>query len=178
VRIAISGSHVVGKSTLAEELRERLPGHLVVEEPYRLLEDEGYEFPDEPDIADYVVQLRCSLRLLYSQGSNVVFDRCPLDFLGYILALPSGRAFDLDPWLPVVEARLAMLDLLVFIPVPSGTDSIPPPPDNDFRLVVDGVLRELVIADELGVCGNLDVVEVTGPTSQRVDDVLRRLAFH
>lgn len=124
------------------------------------------------------MQLRCSLRLLSSRRSDVVFDRCPLDFLGYILAIPNGRAFDLHPWLTVVEARLATLDLLVFVPVPSGTDSIPPAPDNNFRLVVDGVLRELVIADELGVCGNLDVVEVTGPTSQRVDDVLRRLTFH
>jgi hypothetical protein len=177
VRIAISGSHLVGKSTLAEELGARLAGHRVVDEPYRVLEDEGYEFPDQLDVDDFVVQLRCSLRLLASRRRDVIFDRCPLDFLGYILALPGGRAFDLHPWLTVIETRLATLDLLVFVPVGSGTDSIPPPPDNHFRLAVDGVLRDLVLADELGVCGDLDVVEVTGSAGRRVSEVMRRISL-
>lgn len=176
MRIAISGSHLVGKSTLAEELGARLAGHLVVDEPYRLLEEEGYEFPDQPDVDDFVVQLRCSLRLLASSRHNVIFDRCPLDFLGYILALPGARAFDLQPWLTVIESRLATLDLLVFVPVTFAADSIPPPPDNHFRLAVDGVLRDLLMADELGVCGDLEVVEVTGPVGHRVNEVMRRIS--
>jgi deoxyadenosine/deoxycytidine kinase len=41
MRIAISGAHGTGKSTLVEMLAERLPGYAVVEELYQLLLDEG-----------------------------------------------------------------------------------------------------------------------------------------
>lgn len=44
MRIAISGAHYTGKSTLIEELVEVLPKYLDVAEPYHLMEDEGYDF--------------------------------------------------------------------------------------------------------------------------------------
>jgi uridine kinase len=39
--IGISGTHGTGKTTLAEQLRARLPGHALTEEPYYLLELSG-----------------------------------------------------------------------------------------------------------------------------------------
>jgi uridine kinase len=44
VRIAISGAHCVGKTTLAEALAAALPHHDFIAEPYFLLEEEGYDF--------------------------------------------------------------------------------------------------------------------------------------
>ncbi len=44
MRAGISGTHGTGKTTLAEALCARLPGHVTVDEPYYLLEEEGYEF--------------------------------------------------------------------------------------------------------------------------------------
>ena len=40
MRIAFSGAHRTGKSTLLAGVAERLPGYATVDEPYRLL-DEG-----------------------------------------------------------------------------------------------------------------------------------------
>ncbi|WNG14975.1 hypothetical protein [Cystobacter fuscus] len=40
MRIAVTGTHWVGKSTLLEELGERLTEYRVVDEPYHLLEEE------------------------------------------------------------------------------------------------------------------------------------------
>ena len=51
MRVGISGAHGTGKTTLAEALCARLPGHVTADEPYYLLEDEGYEFgfPSSPE---------------------------------------------------------------------------------------------------------------------------------
>ena len=43
MRIAVSETHRAGKSTLVEDLAEWLRGHRVVDEPYHLLEEEGFE---------------------------------------------------------------------------------------------------------------------------------------
>ena len=52
MRIGISGTHGTGKTTLAEALCAHLPGHLTADEPYYLLEEEGYEFDFPPSTDD------------------------------------------------------------------------------------------------------------------------------
>ena len=44
MRIGISGTHGTGKTTLAQALCAHVPGHVAADEPYWLLEAEGYEF--------------------------------------------------------------------------------------------------------------------------------------
>src|SRR5262249_22926425 len=44
MRVGISGAHGTGKTTLAEALCACLTGHLAADDPYYLLEEEGYEF--------------------------------------------------------------------------------------------------------------------------------------
>ena len=46
MRIAVSGTHRAGKSTLVRDLADQLRGYRVVDERYRLLEEEGFEFSD------------------------------------------------------------------------------------------------------------------------------------
>lgn len=41
MRVAVSGSHATGKSTLVRELAERLPDFTAIDEPYYLLAEEG-----------------------------------------------------------------------------------------------------------------------------------------
>lgn len=57
MRIAISGSHRVGKTSLAEALAVALPGHELLPEPYHALEDEGHEFGEMPSLDDFTLQL-------------------------------------------------------------------------------------------------------------------------
>lgn len=42
MRVGISGTHGTGKTTLVEALCRHLPGHVAADEPYYLLEEEGY----------------------------------------------------------------------------------------------------------------------------------------
>ena len=80
MRIAVSGTHITGKSSLVEALGERLPHHAVVAEPYEVLEERGYEFAHPPSIDDFVIQLKQSLLSLRRRSPNLIYDRCPLDF--------------------------------------------------------------------------------------------------
>lgn len=43
MRIAVSGTHFSGKSTLIASLLKQLPQYAAVEEPYILLEEQRYE---------------------------------------------------------------------------------------------------------------------------------------
>jgi uridine kinase len=45
MRVGVSGTHGTGKSTLVEALCVHLPEHLAADEPYYLLEEEGYCWP-------------------------------------------------------------------------------------------------------------------------------------
>ena len=58
MRVAFAGTHRTGKTTLLEAMATCLPEYEVVGEPYRALEDEGYEFSDPPSVEDFKRQLR------------------------------------------------------------------------------------------------------------------------
>ena len=62
MRVGISGTHGTGKTTLAQALCARLPGHVEADEPYWLLEAEGYDFGFPPSAEDYRALLARSVR--------------------------------------------------------------------------------------------------------------------
>ena len=111
VRIAVSGTHITGKSSLVEVLGANLPQYAIVSEPYEILEERGYEFDHPPSVEDYVVQLKQSLVTLRRPLADTILDRCPLDFLGYIAASPGADRFDLNVWRGAIEQAMKRLDL-------------------------------------------------------------------
>jgi predicted ATPase len=87
MRIAFSGTHRAGKSTLLEAVAAQVPGYRVVDEPYHQLEEEGYELADPPSVEDFTQQLRFSIVSIVEGSADVLFDRCPLDFVAYLQAI-------------------------------------------------------------------------------------------
>ncbi|RKG63581.1 hypothetical protein D7V80_30050 [Corallococcus sp. CA054B] len=175
MRIAMSGTHRVGKSTLMEDLGEELPGYRIVDEPYHLLEEEGYAFTSPPCLEDFVEQLRRSMDLLEEEDTrNVLFDRSPLDFLGYLLTHEDSDAFDVEEWLTRIRSTLKTLDLVVFVPIEERDRiRLPAHEDSQRRREVDEKLAWLLLDDpyELGV----EVLSVHGSGGVRVAQVLERL---
>lgn len=171
MRIAISGTHHSGKSTLVEELSAALPGYLNVEEPYYLLVEEGHEFAEMPAVEDFELQLERSIECLSGDEPDVIFDRCPVDMLGYLLVLAEG--FPLKKWLPRVQAAIDTLDLIVFLPVEERDRIVlSPSEDADFRLDVDQKLKEIFLEDSLDL--EMNVLEVTGSLRERAGAVALR----
>ena len=175
MRIAVSGAHRTGKSTLLADLTDRLTGYQAVDEPYRLLEDDGQPFADPPSLDDVVEQLRRSIQVLQDdRAPDVLFDRCPVDLLAYALTHEDGDAFDLDEWLPGVRSAVETLDLVVFVPI-ERPDRVRVLEEADRRLraAVHEQLESMLVDDSLGL--GLEVLTVNGSTQARVAQVLRRI---
>jgi len=175
MRIAISGTHFSGKSTLVEALSEALPQYTIIEEPYHLLEEEGYEFSEFPSLEDFEMQLKRSFESLEESASNVVFDRCPADILGYLLSHTDAEAFDLDVWLPRIHTAIRKLDLVVFLPIEEPDRIVLPlSQDASYRRRVDEKLREIILENSFDF--EVDVLEVTGSLQMRIERVLAYIA--
>ena len=173
MRIAVSGTHRAGKTTLVAALAELLPAYEVVGEPYHQLEEEGHEFAEIPSLEDFELQLERSIDCLVDSAENQLFDRCPADLLACLLTHRDADGFDVDDWLPRVEAAMQRLDFVVFVPVEDPDLVSIPPEERRFRRRVDEELRSILVEDrwELGV----EVIEVTGPVAARARQVLAQI---
>ncbi|MES1241753.1 MAG: ATP-binding protein [Acidobacteriota bacterium] len=174
MRIAVSGAHRTGKTALIEELSRALPSYVVVDEPYHLLEEEGYEFEAMPSVEDFELQLERSIECLADGGRDLLFDRCPADLLAYLISHPDSGRYDVRPWLPRVRDAMQGLDLIVFVPVETPDRiRVSDPDEADLRQRVDEELRDILLGDrwDFGV----EAVEVTGSIRERVRQVLAQV---
>jgi AAA domain len=179
MRIAVSGSHCSGKTTLIDEFLRAHPDFAHEPEPYTVLvQDYGEEFSSEPCTDDFYRQLEFNVDRLgrYPAGSPVIYERSPVDFLAYILALRDLNREHVNP--SVVETVLGMvlesmrnLDLIVLLPL-EDADGIdfPDAEDRDLRTAVDSRLASILGDDDFGVVSSvcIKVVEGRGSTAQRL----------
>lgn len=172
MRIAVSGTHLTGKSTLVEALVERMANHRMVPEPYEILLERGYEFAHPPSVEDFVVQLKRSIASLRRSAPNVIFDRCPLDFVGYLAATEGGERFDVEAWRAPIAAAMATLDLVVSVRIDVMHDPVGRVEDAGYRVEVDARLQEIVDDDGLDLRGDVEVLPLDGPWDRRVDTVM------
>jgi AAA domain len=171
MKIAISGTHCSGKTTLVEELSRALLTYEVVDEPYFLLEEEGHQFSEMPCLEDFELQLDRSIQCIVRGGRDGLFERCPVDFLANLFAHRDSMRFDIASWLPRVHSAMEQLSLIVFVPLESPDRiRVSGSANAGLRRRVDEQLRRLFTDDpwEFGV----RVLEVTGSTRERAERVL------
>jgi predicted ATPase len=174
MRIAVSGAHRTGKTTLVEELCRALPTYGAVDEPYHLLEEEGHEFAEMPCLEDFEFQLARSIESIVEDEEDRIFDRCPADILAYLITHRESDGFDVERWLPRVRRAMERLDLIVFVPVEQPDRVTVSEADHAaLRRAVDEEIREIVLEDrwEFGV----ETLEVAGSSRERVRQVLARV---
>src|SRR5687768_17716205 len=90
MRVAVSGTHCSGKSTLIDAFLSAHVRYLFEPEPYEVLSDlYGEGFGAEPSAEDFFRQLQYQVERLhrYGDGDRVIFERSPIDFVAYLLAL-------------------------------------------------------------------------------------------
>jgi predicted ATPase len=171
MRIAISGSHATGKSTLVAELARRVAGLTVIDEPYYLLEEEGHAFATPPITEDFVALAERSIVLLTREHPGpVVFDRSPADYLAYLTARRDAEsARDLTI---AVDTALKTLDLVIFVPI-EHPDRITGAEAPRLRRRVDEVLRAMLVDDAWAF--DVPVLEVRGTVVDRAAQVEARV---
>jgi hypothetical protein len=176
VRVGVSGTHGTGKTTLVDSLCARLAGHVSAGEPYLLLAEEGYEFEFPPAADDFRALVRRSTQLLSSAAPRVVFDRTPLDYLAYLIALGADLEREADP--AALRSALGSLDLLVITPIMAETEKFLPAAELPrLREEMNDALLELVYRDRLQAWGDVPVIELSGPLDQRLAAVLGALGI-
>jgi predicted ATPase len=173
MRIAVAGTHAVGKSTLAAELARALPSYRVVEEAYYQLDAEGHLFADPPSLEDFEVQLERSLRCVREEQGDVIFDRSPADYLAYLLAHREAAHVAPGDWLQQLRESFATLDLIVFVPIERPDRIAVPREEGRLRRRVDRLLREALVEDGWGLGG--EVMIVRGAPDERAKQVIARV---
>lgn len=179
MRIAVSGTHGCGKSTLIDRFLMAHPDFAHEPEPYTVLqEDYGELFAAAPSADDFYRQLEFNIDRLHHYGANekVIYERCPADFLAYLLALSDlhrdqGASLLVESSLDMVEEGLKLLDLIVFLPL-DGMDSNGRAAleDQELRIAVDDRLIGMLRDDDFNLfTARCPVIqEVRGDTAQRL----------
>jgi predicted ATPase len=175
MRIGISGTHGTGKTTLAGALCARLSGHVLADEPYYLLEEEGYEFGFPPSPEDYRALLACSVRGLSAPlPPGIVFDRTPLDYLAYLATTGVDPADEASA--AALRLAFASLDLLVITLITPETEQVLPTAEMPgLRSQMNDALLEVVHHDPLNAWENIPMLELDGPLDDRLSAVLAAL---
>jgi predicted ATPase len=176
MRVGITGTHGTGKTTLAGALCAHLPGHVLADEPYYLLAEEGYEFGFPPSVEDYRALLARSVQSLTSPPlrSAVVFDRTPLDYLAYLAVIGVDPADEAGA--AALRPAFARLDLLVITVITPETEQVLPTAEMPrLRSQMNDALVELVYDDPLNAWQDIPVLELRGPIDGRLGTVLAAL---
>jgi hypothetical protein len=159
MRIAVSGSHSLGKSTVVNDWVARHPHFNREEEPYRAL---GLRGPYEILFRDASTRLHNGIQLYYSisrvhryatTADDVIFDRAPVDYLAYSQYTADTGCTDINDafvasMVPAVTESLDRLDILAFVPksdnwpVEMETDGIRPI-DHAYRDAVDVIFKQI-----------------------------------
>jgi predicted ATPase len=167
MKIAITGAHCVGKTTLTEKLLEHLPDYELRAEPYYELQELGYEFSEKPNADDFLQQFKYSIKQVSENDDNVIFDRCPIDILAYIEALNGSH--NLQSLYDKAESAMVAIDLVIFVPVEQpdviGCEDYP-----ELRDAVNEILQDSIYDFEV------EIIEVKGSLNNRVKQVLDKIA--
>ena len=190
MRIAITGSHSLGKSTVVNDWVARCPGFVREEEPYRVL---GLHGPYTILFRDASTRLQNGIQLYYSigrvhrfgtQAHDVIFDRAPVDYLAYSQYTADSGRTDIDDafvasMVLAVRESLDHLDILAFVPksdawpVEMEADGIRPV-DHDYRDAVDVIFKQIYRQGRYGVMQGErrpHLVELVGSREQRLQQL-------
>jgi hypothetical protein len=178
MRVAISGTHCSGKSTLIDAFLQGHIDYVHEPEPYEQLQDGyGEGFAAEPTADDFYHQLEYQAGRLrqYQIGDRVIFERSPVDFVAYLLAIGDlNRAtHDLrfaERSVELARDAVSLLDIIVFLPASGWAGAEPDSEDPKLRRAVDTRLEDILMNDDFGLftADRPAVLEASGTTAQRL----------
>lgn len=160
MRLAVSGTHGVGKSTLIAQFLERFPGYAHEPEAFETLGDD-VELTESgaptPEALRALLDFTVATLRAASNGPDVIFERSPADYLAYAAASRGDwpaeeiRGF-LREHTPAVRRAMQTLDVVAYLPV-AAEITARSGEDLRFRRRVDRKLQGLLLDGDRGVVG-------------------------
>jgi hypothetical protein len=179
MRIAVSGTHFIGKSTLIEDFIKTHPQYKRESEPYyKLQEEKPVEISLEPSLDFFLEQLDYSMIQLNEESNeqNIIFDRCPVDFLAYAMCILDEDFIDIhnsevSERFPDIKEALNHLDLIVFLPL-TNKNSIDYAEENPaYRKTVDKYFKQIYrdgVCDIFPHYNHPEILEISGDRLTRL----------
>jgi len=180
MRIAVSGTHFMGKSTLIADFIRAHPDYIAEIEPYYKLQDEdGGEFAQELALEDILDQLDNSIENLHCNANqaNIIFDRCPVDFIAYAMYIINQEMVDINDTsiaekFPQIQEVLENLDLIVFLPI-TKEHQIDPIDYEDpaYRSTIDRYFKQIYRDEIFDIFPTYDhpkIIEIWGTRMERL----------
>ncbi len=179
MRIAVSGTHFMGKSTLIEDFIKAHPEYRSEAEPYyKLLEEEPSL---EPSFDSLVAQLDYSIAELnqYANEPNIIFDRCPVDFIAYAMCIADQDDIDiydteLSDRFPEIKQVLNQLDLIIFLPLKKDNFLEYTEENPAYRKRADKNFKKLYrdeVCDIFPRYGHPRIIEISGDRITRIKKI-------
>ena len=174
MRIAVTGTHGSGKTTLIDDFVEAHPHYEREQEPYWGMVQSGVPFADGVSIPDLEEQLAASVKLMLARADapDVIFDRCPIDFIAYLEVVGEAEGIEWEPsgkLLGRIEKALAAIELLAFVPLVRPDEIRTAIEFPRLRQQVDARLKGILRDDALELLGHGPrIVELGGGRDARV----------
>lgn len=179
MRIAVSGTHFMGKSTLIEDFIKTHANYRSEIEPYYKLQDANLaELSLEPSLDSLLEQLDFSIDQINqcANEDNVIFDRCPVDFIAYAMHLLDEDSIDINDSevserFSEVRNALNILDLIIFLPI-TKENLIEYTEENPvFRKAADKYFKKIYrddVCDIFPRYGHPKIIELYGDRLTRI----------
>lgn len=177
MRIAISGTHYMGKSTLISDFLKLHPEYKSSIEPYYLLqEQQDVELSLEPSLDSLLEQLNCSIQQLMTNEENIIFDRCPVDYLAYAMVSLSEDDIDINDsevadLFSDIKIALDTLDLIVFLPITKEYPIDYPEENPAYRKAADRNFKKIYRDDKCDIFPSFNhpkIIEIYGNPAARL----------
>ncbi|RAJ08655.1 AAA domain-containing protein [Chitinophaga skermanii] len=164
MKIAIVGTHQVGKTTLAQAVHAELQDYTLLQEPYHDQNEAGI-----PTADDFIQQFNYSIKQVNTGNDRVIFDRCIIDILAYLHAV--SPTLNIQSFFTQAQTAISTIDLFIFIPIEKPdivTSSQVEMPK--LRQAVNDLLIEWI--DDMGI----DALVVRGDIQLRLATIMNKLA--
>ena len=182
MRIAVSGTHFIGKSTLIEDFIKKHPAYKVEFEPYYKLQNEKLmELALEPSLDSLVEQLDYSINQLNESAGekDIIFDRCPLDFLAYAMCALAKDSLEINDSeiserFPEIKEALNHLDLIAFLPLTKENRIGYTEENPSYRKAADLCFKKIYrdeVCDIFPKYGHPRIIEIFGDRATRLKNL-------
>jgi predicted ATPase len=155
MKIAISGTQCIGKSTLINDMLQQWPNYELDTNCYRKkIKEEGLVINQDGDESNQEIIRDALIDQVSARSSTekVLFDRCILDNLAYTIWLAAkGKVSDnfVERQIPIIRETFSMYDILFFIPLTEQypvdiTEGDNRDVDPIFRQEIDNIMKALL----------------------------------